>query len=64
MVTFIDTFCYIFIPETLYAYMYKRYIDWTEAKQRLRDKITQSINKKTKKNPIVIVTIVDINNKQ
>ena len=51
------------IAETVYAYMYKRYIDWTEAKQRLRDKITQTINKKTKKNPIVIVTIVDINNK-
>ena len=43
--------------------MYKRYIDWNEAKLRLRDKVTQTINKKTKKNPIVIVTIVDINNK-
>lgn len=51
------------IAETTYSYMYKRYIDWTDAKQRLRDKITQTINKKTKKNPIVIVTIVDINNK-
>ncbi len=51
------------IAENVYAYMYKRYIDWTDAKQRLRDKITQTINKKTKKNPIVIVTIVDINNK-
>ena len=51
------------IAETVYSYMYKRYIDWNEAKQRLRDKITQTINKKTKKNPIVIVTIVDINGK-
>jgi len=51
------------IAETVYSYMYKRYIDWNDAKQRLRDKITQTINKKTKKNPIVIVTIVDINNK-
>ena len=51
------------IAETVYSYMYKRYIDWNEAKLRLRDKVTQSINKKTKKNPIVIVTIVDINSK-
>ena len=51
------------IAETVYSYMYKKYIDWNEAKSRLRDKVTQSINKKTKKNPIVIVTIVDINSK-
>lgn len=51
------------IAETMYSYMYKKYIDWADAKQRLRDKITQTINKKTKKNPIVIVTIVDLNNK-
>ena len=51
------------IAESVYTFMYKRYIDWNEAKLRLRDKVTQTINKKTKKNPIVIVTIVDINNK-
>ena len=51
------------IAETIYSFMYKRYIDWNEAKSRLRDKVTQTINKKTKKNPIVIVTIVDINSK-
>lgn len=49
--------------ENTYTFMYKRLIDWNDAKQRLRDKITQLINKKTKKNPIVIITIVDINNK-
>jgi len=43
--------------------MYKKLIDWNDAKFRLRDKVSQFINKKTKKNPIVIVTIVDINNK-
>lgn len=51
------------VAETLYSYMYKRYIDWNDAKVRLRDKVTQIINKKTKKNPIVITTIIDINNK-
>lgn len=51
------------IAETTYTYMYKKLIDWNDAKQRLRDKVTQAINKKTKKNPIVIVTIIDINNK-
>lgn len=51
------------IAETTYTYMYKKLIDWNDAKLRLRDKVTQAINKKTKKNPIVIVTIIDINNK-
>ena len=49
------------IAETVYSYMYKRYIDWNEAKQRLRDKIIQTIGKKTKKHPIVIVALEDIN---
>ena len=48
------------IAETIYSYMYKRYIDWNEAKMRLRDKVIQSINKKTKKNPVAVVAIVDI----
>ena len=51
------------IAETTYTYMYKKLIDWNDAKLRLRDKVMQAINKKTKKNPIVIVTIIDINNK-
>lgn len=52
------------IAETTYSYMYKKLIDWNDAKFRLRDKVSQIINKKTKKNPIVIITIVDISNKQ
>lgn len=48
------------IAETVYSYMYKRYIDWNEAKQRLRDKVIQTIGKKTKKHPIVIVALEDI----
>lgn len=52
------------IAETTYSYMYKKLIDWNDAKFRLRDKVSQVINKKTKKNPIVIITIVDISNKQ
>ena len=51
------------IAETTISYMYKKLIDWNDAKFRLRDKVAQFINKNTKKNPIVIVTIVDINNK-
>ena len=51
------------IAESTYTFMYKKYIDWNDAKLRLRDKVAQEIYKKTKKNPIVIITIIDINNK-
>ncbi len=46
---------------SLQQYMNKRYIDWNEAKVLLRDKIYNIINRMTKKNPIIILSIIDIN---
>lgn len=51
------------VAENIYTYMYKRYIDWNEAQNMLREKVKKLVNKKIKKNPIVLVTIVDIKNK-
>lgn len=46
---------------SLYQYMNKRYIDWNEAKTMLKEKILSIITRMTKKNPIVIVSVIDIN---
>lgn len=52
------------IAENVYSFMYKKYINWDKAQDNLREKIINFIKKQMNKNPIVMVTINDINIKQ
>ncbi len=49
------------VSEKVIGYMYKRNLDWMEAKNRLRDDILKTIIRNTQKNPMVLIKIIDVN---
>lgn len=51
------------IAENVYSFMYKKFIDWNEAKNRLRESIAKIINKRMKKSPIVMLTLINVSKK-
>lgn len=46
--------------EIIDSYFEKRYIDWTNLKNKLKEAITKEVLKLTHKNPIIMVSLIDV----
>lgn len=45
-------------------YFKKRYIDWSDLKNKLKEAINKEVFRMTKKNPIIMVTLIDVESKK
>ena len=45
-------------------YFKKRYIDWNDLKNKLKEAINKEVFRMTKKNPIIMVTLIDVESKK
>ncbi|HEY8395400.1 MAG TPA: hypothetical protein VIK96_01340, partial [Bacilli bacterium] len=50
--------------EIINSYFEKRYIDWSNLKSKLKDAISKEVIEMTNKEPIIIVTLIDVESKK
>jgi ribonuclease J len=50
--------------EIIGKYFSKRYIDWSELKNKMKEAINKEVFRTTKKSPIIMVTLIDVESKK